>query len=44
MLAHIVLTYDVKLEDGATHPEAVQIGGMMCPSPNAKVMFRARVH
>ena len=42
MLAHVVLTYDVKLEDGAAHPEARQIGAMMLPDQNAKVMFKTR--
>ena len=44
MLAHVVLTYDVKLEDGAMHPEARQIGAMMWPDQNAKIMFRSRAH
>ena len=26
MLAHVVVTYDVKLEDGATYPQSWHIG------------------
>jgi len=45
MLAHIVASYDVKLEDGAsTRPESVWVGAVMAANPNAKVMFRMRAH
>ncbi|KAF8549777.1 cytochrome P450 [Imleria badia] len=43
MLAHIVMMYDVKLEDDATHPQALHFGTSIVPDPSAKVMFRRRV-
>lgn len=43
MLAHIVMTYDVKLEDDTPRPQAQFIGTSMRLDPNAKVMFRRRV-
>lgn len=43
MLAHIVVTYDVKLEDDAPRPRTRYIGTSVVPDANAKVMFRRRV-
>ena len=36
MLAHIVTTYDVKLEDGATRPRSLHFGTSIMPNPRAK--------
>ncbi|KAF8844224.1 cytochrome P450, partial [Paxillus ammoniavirescens] len=44
MLAWIVLSYDVKLEDGATRPSSLYIASAIAAHPTAKVMFRRRVH
>ena len=43
MLAHVVTTYDVKLEDGATCPQSFRFGTSTSPDPRAKVLFRRRV-
>ncbi|KAF8555102.1 cytochrome P450 [Imleria badia] len=43
MLAHVVVMYDVKLEDNGTRPQALHFGTWVVPDPNAKVMFRRRV-
>ena len=43
MLAHIVTTYDVKLEDGATRPRSLHFGTSIMPNPRAKVLFRRGV-
>ena len=43
MFAHIVMTYDVKLEDGTAFPPSMRIGPMVAANPHAKVMFRNRV-
>ena len=43
MLAHVVVTYDVKLEDTATPPRTLHIGTTLIPDPSAKVVFRRRV-
>ncbi|KAF8552682.1 cytochrome P450 [Imleria badia] len=39
MLAHIVVTYDVKLEENAPYPASLRIGKMIAANPRAKVMF-----
>jgi hypothetical protein len=44
MLAHVVVTYDVKLEDNVTHPPSQHIGTFIAANPRAKVMFRNRVY
>ncbi|KIK97710.1 hypothetical protein PAXRUDRAFT_198861 [Paxillus rubicundulus Ve08.2h10] len=44
MLAHVVLSYDVKLEDNATPPRSLHIGNAIAAHPTAKVMFRKRAH
>ncbi|KIK77861.1 hypothetical protein PAXRUDRAFT_775722 [Paxillus rubicundulus Ve08.2h10] len=44
MLAHVVLSYDIKLEDTATRPRSVHVGVYTLAHPTAKVMFRKRVH
>jgi hypothetical protein len=41
MLAHIVATYDIKLEDGKEVPRDILFGGARMPR-DADVMFRAR--
>ncbi|KAI9569394.1 cytochrome P450 [Boletus coccyginus] len=43
MLAHVVVTYDVKLEDNATLPANWHIGTFIKANSRAKVMFRNRV-
>lgn len=43
MLAHIVVTYDLKLEDNAARPQALHLVTSNIPDPSAKVMFRRRV-
>ncbi|KAF8552481.1 cytochrome P450 [Imleria badia] len=43
MLAHIVVTYDVQLEDNARYPASLRIGSLIAANPRAKVMFRNRV-
>lgn len=42
MLAHVVVTYDIKMEDNMTRPETLRIGTSTVPDPSAKVMFRKR--
>ncbi|KIJ05676.1 hypothetical protein PAXINDRAFT_21085 [Paxillus involutus ATCC 200175] len=44
MLAHVLLTYDIKLEDNATRPRSWHIGGTIAAHPTAKVMFRKRAY
>ena len=43
ILVHVVVIYDVKLEDGATHPRSLRFGTSTSPDPRAKVLFRRRV-
>ena len=42
MLAHVVVTYDVKLEDDKIHSGGLHTGVRVTPDPAAKVMFRRR--
>ncbi|KAH7926831.1 cytochrome P450 [Leucogyrophana mollusca] len=42
MLAHVVVAYDVKLEEGASRPEHLELGSGVGANPKAKVMFRKR--
>lgn len=42
MLAHIVMTYDVKWEENATIPESVHVATLIRIDPKVKVMFRKR--
>lgn len=42
MLAHIVLMYDVKLEENATIPESIHVATAITVNPSVKVMFRRR--
>ena len=44
MLAHIVTTYDIKLEDAAIRPPSLRFGTAITPDPRAKVLFRRRVY
>ncbi|KAF9244149.1 cytochrome P450 [Melanogaster broomeanus] len=44
MLAHIVLSYDLKLENGAKKPQSLRIGIAIAADSSAKVMFRKRAH
>ncbi|KIJ12301.1 hypothetical protein PAXINDRAFT_14916 [Paxillus involutus ATCC 200175] len=44
MLAHLVLTYDIKLEDNSTPPRSWYIVLHIVAHPTAKVMFRKRAH
>ena len=41
LLAHILVTYDIKLEDGKQVPRGVRIGTIRFPG-KANVMFRKR--
>ena len=43
MLAHIVVTYDVKFADNATYPRTMPVATFTLPDPSAKIMFRRRV-
>ncbi|KAG8217979.1 cytochrome P450 [Butyriboletus roseoflavus] len=43
MLAHLVLSYDVKLEDNATRPRNLRIGTAISANPTARIMLRRRV-
>lgn len=42
MLAHIVLTYDVKLDENGTPPRSQHIGTSIQLNPSATIMFRKR--
>jgi cytochrome P450 len=42
MLAHIVMTYDIELENGATRPRSLRFSTSILPDPRAKVLFRRR--
>ncbi|KIK79214.1 hypothetical protein PAXRUDRAFT_161911 [Paxillus rubicundulus Ve08.2h10] len=42
MLAHVVSSYDIKLEDNATRPRNLHVGIHIVAHPTAKVMFRKR--
>ncbi|KAF8833162.1 cytochrome P450 [Paxillus ammoniavirescens] len=44
MLAHVVLSYDIKLEDNATRPRSWSMGVHIVAHPTAKVVFRKRAH
>ncbi|KAF8435729.1 cytochrome P450 [Boletus edulis BED1] len=43
MLAHVVVTYDVKLQDNETCPQSWHIGSFISANPHAKVVFRNRI-
>ena len=42
MFAHMVLTYDVKLENDGVRPEDMWVMGACVPNPKARVLFRRR--
>ena len=42
MLAHVVTTYDIKLEENISRPRSLHIGNSIGANPTAKVMFRKR--
>ncbi|KAI5118676.1 hypothetical protein M0805_003613 [Coniferiporia weirii] len=42
MMAHLLLTYDVKLEVEGVRPESVYLGTRLTPNPTANVLFRKR--
>lgn len=42
MLAHIVTTYDIKLEENTTRPRSLHIGSAIATNSTARVMFRKR--
>lgn len=42
MLAHIVASYDVKLEDTKTRPQSWRIGPAIAADSSAQVMFKKR--
>ena len=43
MLAHVVVTYDVKLEDNAARPRSLYIDPAILADPSAKVLFGKRI-
>jgi hypothetical protein len=43
MLAHILLSYDVKMADGGGRPENIWFGRSSLPNTKAEVLFRKRV-
>ncbi|KIM55430.1 hypothetical protein SCLCIDRAFT_1150094 [Scleroderma citrinum Foug A] len=43
MLTHIILSYDVKLEDDAAPPRSIYVGTTILANPTAKIMFRRRM-
>ncbi|KAI6039994.1 cytochrome P450 [Pisolithus marmoratus] len=44
LLAHIVMSYDVKLEGDKSRPNTLHLGRSILPNPAAKVMFRKRAN
>ena len=42
LLAHIIATYDVKLEDGGCRPSDFVVMNTNAPNPTAKIYFRKR--
>lgn len=42
MMAHLVLTYDIKMENEGVIPEPVWYSIKVQPNPTAEVMFRRR--
>ncbi|KAF9244075.1 cytochrome P450 [Melanogaster broomeanus] len=44
MLAHVVTSYDIKLENSAKPPQNLRIGIAIAANTSAKVMFRKRAH
>ncbi|KAI6028873.1 cytochrome P450 [Pisolithus orientalis] len=42
MLAHIVMSYDVKRGNDESRPNTLHVGRAIVPNPTAKVMFRRR--
>jgi len=43
MFAHLVMNYDMKLDNEGERPKDMWIGSNCVPNPNAKVLFRKRV-
>ena len=43
MLAHVVVTYDIKLEDNTARPRSLRVGPAILADPHAKVLFRERI-
>ncbi|KAG9310149.1 cytochrome P450 [Chiua virens] len=43
MLAHVVVTYDVKLEDNKPRPQGLKMGFDIAADPFASILFRKRV-
>ena len=43
MLAHVVMTYDVKLENEGARPKDLWFVTSCVPNPNARVLFRKRI-
>lgn len=42
MMAHLVLNYDVKLENNGVRPPDIWLGGYCVPNQKANVLFRKR--
>jgi cytochrome P450 len=43
MLAHLVMNYDMKLENDGVRPADMWVAANCVPNPNAKVLFRRRI-
>jgi len=43
MFAHLVMNYDMKLENEGERPKDTWVASHCVPNPNAKVLFRRRV-
>ena len=41
-MAHIILTYDIKLEEDGVKPPNMGFGGANMPNPSGSVLFRRR--
>jgi len=42
MTAHVLLTYDIKLDPADASPKYIPFGALRIPNPKSKVMFRKR--
>ena len=43
LMAHVIVTYDVKLEGDGTIPHAPYFGHLGTADPHARVLFRKRI-
>lgn len=43
MLAHVVVEYDVKLDEGTSpHQKSIRFGAHLVPNPATRIVFRKR--